>query len=156
MKKVSAKTIDSASFFLSPFKTTFNPLNLSKMALTSQITAQPIFGSNPAGFVPLTPNNGGATDYAITQAKDLSFDYVDLTFGANIPATKDNFLVMVKDYLDTTYMPSVFTDTAKNYDAVYTVTAVRLDFETVSGDRSIWTERSYKWYVKVIIQVNVN
>lgn len=126
------------------------------MALTSQITARPIFGENPAGFTPLTPNNSGATAYAITQNKELTFDYTDLTFGANIPATKDAFLVLVKNELDTVYMPSVFTDTAKNYDAVYTVNAVRLDFETASGDRSIWTERSWKWYVRVVIQVNVN
>lgn len=126
------------------------------MAITSQVTGKILFGADPAGFVPLVPNNGGGNAYIITQNKDLVFDYTDLVFGANIPATKDAFLAMVKTELDTNYAPSVFTDAAKSYDLVYSVTSVKLDFETATSDRSMWTERTYKWYVKVVVQANVN
>lgn len=121
--------------------------------ITSQITGRALFGQDPAGFVPLTPN---PVKYVITQAKRVEFDYTDLTFGANIPATKDNFLAMVKTELDTNYSPLVFTDTLISYDIVYEVVGVRLDFTTTTSDRSIWTERTWKWYVDVVIKVNVN
>jgi hypothetical protein len=131
------------------------------MAITSQVTGQPIFGSNPAGFTPLVPNNNGGNQYILTNRTDLTFDYSDLTFTLNdIPATQASFLAMVKDELDTVYLPSVFTDATKTYTAEYVVNAVRLDFFGVTGsttsDRSIWTEREYKWLVNVTVKVNVN
>lgn len=131
------------------------------MAITSQITGQPIFGSNPPLFVPLVPNNNGGNQYILTNRTDLTFDYSDLTFTLNdIPATQASFLAMVKAELDTVYMPSVFTDATKSYVAEYVVNAVRLDFAGVVGsttaDRSIWTERAYKWFVNVTVKVNIN
>jgi hypothetical protein len=121
--------------------------------ITSQITGRPIFGSDPSGYTPLTPN---PVKYVITQSKRVEFDYTDLTFGVNIPATKDNFLTMVKTKLDNDYSALVFTDPAANYDIRYEVVDVRLDFEVAGTDRSIWSERTWKWYVDVVIKVNVN
>lgn len=131
------------------------------MALTSQITARPVFGTNPAGFVAQTPNNGGELAFIAgsTLSGIFEFNYTDLTFVTDdIPATQANFLTLVKTYLDSTYMPSVFTDAAVTYDAVYTITNVRLDFETVgtTSNRGIWTERVWKFYVTVKITVNVD
>lgn len=121
--------------------------------ITSQITGRPLFGQDPAGYTPLTPN---PVKYVITQSKRVEFDYTDLTFGVNIPATKDNFLAMVKTELDTNYSPLVFTDSLVNYDIRYEVVGVRLDFEVAGTDRSIWSQRTWKWYVDVVIKVNVN
>jgi len=131
------------------------------MALTSQVTGLPIFSQNPAGFTPLVPNNNGGNAFILTNKTDLIFDYTDLTFTLNdIPATQASFLAMVKAELDTVYMPSVFTDATKSYVAEYVVNAVKLDFTGVVGsttaDRSIWTERAYKWFVNVTVKVNVN
>lgn len=131
------------------------------MALTSQVSGLPIFGSNPIGFSPLVPNNNGGNAFILTNKTDLIFDYTALTFTLNdIPATQASFLAMVKAELDTVYMPSVFTDATKSYVAEYVVNAVRLDFTGVVGsttaDRSIWTERAYKWFVNVTVKVNVN
>lgn len=131
------------------------------MALTSQATGLPIFGSNPVGFTPLVPNNNGGNAFILTNKTDLIFDYTDLTFTLNdIPATQASFLAMVKAELDTVYMPSVFTDATKSYVAEYIVNAVKLDFTGVVGsttvDRGIWVERAYKWFVNVTVKVNVN
>lgn len=129
--------------------------------IVSQITMLPIVGSNPAGFTNLVPNNNGGNAFILTNRTDLTFDYSALTFVLNdIPATQANFLAMVKAELDTVYLPSVFTDATKTYNAEYVVNAVRLDFFGVTGstttDRSIWTEREYKWLVNVTVKVNVN
>lgn len=131
------------------------------MALTSQITGKPVFGANPIGYTALTPNNNGELAYisGTTLTGIFEFDYTDLTFVTDdIPATQANFLTLVKTYLDSTYMPSVFTDSAVNYDARYTITNIRLDFETVgtTTNRGIWTERLWKYYATVNIQVNVD
>lgn len=131
------------------------------MALTSQITAKPVFGANPAGYTALTPNNNGELAYisGTTFTGVFEFLYTDLTFVTDdIPATQANFLTLVKTYLDGTYMPSVFTDATVNYDARYTITNIRLDFETVgtTTNRGIWTERVWKYFVTVNIQVNVD
>lgn len=126
--------------------------------ITSQITGIRIFGQNPAGFTPLVPQNNGGNGYFATLTKEVQFDYVDLTFDAQIPTTKENFLTMVKTYMDTTYLPTVFTDATVDYDVEISVNAVKLDFEpTLPGvtDRSIWTERSWYWYVSVTMKVNV-
>jgi len=126
------------------------------MAITSQITGRPIFGSDPAGFTALVPNNNGYTEFIHSAVINLTFDYTDLTFGVNIPATKTAFLAMVKTEVDTNYLPSVFTDATKSYVAEIVVSNVKLDFTTVSGDRTIWTERTYEWYVQVTVKVNVD
>lgn len=129
--------------------------------ITSQITAKSVFGSNPIGYTALTPNNSGETAFIqgamLSQVVEVL--YTDLTFVTDdIPATQDNFLTEVKTYLDTVYMPSVFTDSAVNYDARYIITNIRLDFETVgtTTNRGIWTERVWKYYANVTIQVNVD
>lgn len=131
------------------------------MPITSQITAKPIFGQNPAGYVELIPNNDGELNFisGSTLTGVFDFRYTDLTFVTDdIPATQANFLTLVKNYLDFGYMPTVFTDPAKTYDARYTITNIRLDFETTgtTTNRGIWTEREYYYYVTVRIDVNVN
>lgn len=129
--------------------------------ITSQITAKPVFGANPIGFTPIVPNNNGETAF-ITGSNltgIVSFDYGDLTFVTDdIPATQDNFLTLVKNYFDVTYLPSVLTDATANYDVEITIRNIRLDFETVgtTADRGIWTERNYKYYVTYNLKINVN
>jgi len=129
--------------------------------ITSQITAKPVFGQNPAGFVPLVPNNNGELGFIAGQTLTgvVKFDYADLTFVTDdIPATQDNFLTLVKSYFDVTYLPSVLTDATANYEVEIIVKNVRLDFETVgtTADRSIWTEREYKYFVSFTLKINVN
>lgn len=123
------------------------------MALTSQITMRPVVGSDPAGFTPLVQTF--PLKNIVSSNYELVFDYGDLTFGANIPATQDNFLQMIKNELDTVIVPTIFTDSAVNYVAEYVINSVRLDYTTATGDRTIWTERSYKWYVLVQIKVQL-
>lgn len=139
----------------------YNYLILITMAISSMITASPVFGSNPPGYVVLVPNNSGELAYirGTTLTGVFDFLYTDLTFVTDdIPATQANFLTLVKTYLDTIYMPSVFTDVAVAYDARYKITNIRLDFETVgtTTGRTMWTERIYKFYATVQIAVNIN
>jgi hypothetical protein len=129
--------------------------------ITSQITAKPVFGSNPIGYTALTPNNNGETAFIAGSTLTGVFEFLEsaLTFVTDdIPATQANFLTLVKTYLDGTYMPSVFTDPAVAYDARYTITNIRLDFETVgtTSNRGIWVERVWKYFATINIQVNVD
>lgn len=129
--------------------------------ITSQITMKPVVGQNPIGYTELTPNNSGDTAFISggMLSRVVEILYTDLTFVTDdIPATQANFLAEVKDYLDNTYMPSVFTDVAVSYDARYVITNIRLDFETVgtTSNRGIWTERIWKYYATVNILVNIN
>lgn len=125
--------------------------------ITSQITAKPIFGNNPAGFTPLTPNNSGYLTFLGTRIIDKKFPYTSLTFVTNdIPQTQANFLQMIKTEMDTNYLPSVLTDATKNYEVEIIVNNVRLDFTTPTIDRGIWTERSHYWFVQLVLSINVN
>lgn len=128
--------------------------------ITSVITAKPIFGTNPVGFAPIVPVNLGGNGFFMTQNKDVEFDYTDLTFDplGQVPTTKNNFLIMVKAYFDTTYLPTILTDPAKNYDVEITINSVVLDFvPAVPGvtGRTIWDERAWKWFVKASMRINV-
>jgi len=128
--------------------------------ITSQITGVRIFGQNPAGFVPLVPQNNAGNGYFATLTKEVEFNYLDLTFdpAGQIPTTKDNFLVMVKDFMDNNYLPTILTDPAIDYEVEISVNSVKLDFiPAIVGvtDRSIWSQRSYKWFVGVTCKVNV-
>lgn len=127
--------------------------------ITSMITMIDIVKSNPAGFTPIVPNNGGASAYIASQLIDREYDYTDLTFTTDdIPQTQEDFLTMVKTDLDTNWAPTVFTDSAVNYTLEYSVKSVKLDFNTVgtTSDRSIWTEREYMWFVKVQVKSNID
>lgn len=125
--------------------------------ITSQITGKPIFGQNPAGFTPLIPNNSGYLTFLGSKLIDKTFLYTALTFVPNdIPATQNNFLQMIKTEMDTNYLPSILTDSTKNYEVEIVVNNVRVDYSTPSTDRGIWTQRTYNWYVQLSINVNVN
>ena len=125
--------------------------------ITSQITGKPIFGQNPAGFIPLIPHNSGYLTFLGSKLIDKTFPYSALTFVPNdIPATQSNFLQMIKNEMDTNYLPSILTDSTKNYEVEIVVNNVRVDFSTPSTDRGIWTERTHNWYVQLSISVNVN
>lgn len=121
--------------------------------ITSQITGRPLFGQDPSGYTPLTPN---PVKYVITQSKRVEFLVSAVPFGANINTNRQDLLNYVQTELDTNYMPLVFSDPAMAYDVRYEVVNARLDFETPSSDRSIWSQRTWKWYVDVVIKVNVN
>ena len=123
------------------------------MAITSQITARPVFGSNPIGYTPLPTST---TAYIHSNVMNIEIDYVDLTFiPVDIPATQANFLDLVQDYFDTTYLPTVFTDVTKSYTVDITINSIRLDFTTGVSDRGVWTERTYKYFVGVTVAVAV-
>lgn len=131
------------------------------MALTSQISAKPVFGAAPAGYVDLIPNNDGELAFISGSTLTGVFEFLvtDLTYVTDdIPATQDNFLALVKSYMDNTYMPSVFTDATKSYDARYIITNIRLDFDTVgtTSNRGIWVERVWKYFTTIKILVNVD
>lgn len=121
--------------------------------ITSQITGRAIFGQDPAGYTQLTPN---PVKYVITQAKRVEFLASAVPFVANTSDNKQDILDYVQTELDTNYMPLVFSDPAASYDVRYEVTNARLDFETPTSDRTIWAQRTWKWYIDVIIKVNVN
>lgn len=124
--------------------------------ITSQITMKPVIGQNPAGFVPIVPLNNGYLQYVSGQLIDLEFPVSGLTYVTNdIPATQANFLALVKDEMDTNYLPSIFTDATKDYEVEITIASVKLDYTTPSSDRGIWTERTYKYFVKLSIKANV-
>lgn len=125
--------------------------------ITSQITGKPIFGTNPAGFTSLIPNNNGYLTFIGSRIIDKTFPYASLTFVTNdIPQTQLNFLQMIKTEMDTNYLPSVLTDSTKNYEVEIIVNNLRIDYTTPTTDRGIWTERSYFWFVQLVINVNVN
>ena len=94
--------------------------------ITSQITGKPIFGTNPAGFTPLIPNNNGYLTFIGSRIIDKTFPYSTLTFVTNdIPQTQLHFLQMIKTEMDTNYLPSVLTDSTKNYEVEIIVNNVR-------------------------------
>lgn len=126
--------------------------------ITSQITMRPIVGSNPVGFVPLVPLNNGYEQFVgqTTIKIKIAYSVFQPSFVLNdIPATQANFLAAVKSEIDTNYLPSVFTDATKDYETEITVTAIKLDFESATSDRGIWTERTYYYYVDVVLKTNV-
>lgn len=127
------------------------------MAITSQITARPVLGSHPAGFTPLVPKNSGNSEYIASVNYNREYDYSGVTFTSGDTAqTQADFLLMVKADLDTNVTPTVFTDSTIDYDVEYVINTVRLDFETLTSDRSIWSERFYKYFVGVSIKANVD
>ena len=126
--------------------------------ITSQITARPVFSVNPIGFIPLVPLNNGYAQYVGQTTIKIKIEYsvFQPSFVLNdIPATQANFLAAVKTEIDTNYLPTVFTDATKDYETEITVTAIKLDFESATSDRGIWTERTYYYYVDVVLRTNV-
>jgi hypothetical protein len=131
------------------------------MAITSKISAKPVFGSNPAGWTPLVPNNDGELAYISGSTLTGVFDFLEssVSYTPNdIPATQEDFLLQVQTYLDGTYMPSVFTDATKDYDARYTITNIQFVFENTNGESgsSIWSERTWIYKTTIKIEVNIN
>ena len=127
------------------------------MALTSQITARPVFGENPLGFTALVPNNDGDSDFIQSINLDREYLYTAVVFtSADIPQTKDDFLAQVKLDLDTNWAPTVFTDVAVTYALEYQIKSITVNFTTDVADRSIWTERTYNFYVKVTVLANID
>ena len=124
--------------------------------ITSQITARPVFGQDPAGFTPLVPNNSGTLQYFMTATYKTSVLMSAHNYGANVTASKDNLLTEVKTDLDTNYLPSILTDATKSYDVEIMINNITFDFDTPGPDRSIWSPREYQFKVDVVIKVNVN
>lgn len=122
--------------------------------INSIITAKPFVGQDPLGFIPLVPNNNGASEYIGSRRITRKYEYSTVTFDADIRVTRDNIIAQVKLDLDTNYSPTVFTDPAKTYDIQYTITTINLDFEALSG--SIFHERTWYFYVDVLLDVNVS
>ena len=122
--------------------------------IVSTITAKRVFGQDPLGFIPLVPNNNGQFDYIASQAVERTYEYSTVTFDADVRITKDNLLAQIKADLDANYTPTIFTDPAKTYDVEYNVVSIELNYEALSG--SIYHERTYYFYVDVLLKVNIS
>ena len=124
------------------------------MALTSQITMRAIVGQNPAGFVPLVPN---ATSL---QTINVDEDYLAtaLTFTAGDKAqTQADFLTYVKTQMDI-WSNARFTDALVTYNVEYQIRSIRVDYVVDAldnNDKTVWSKRTYHWYVAVSVIVNV-
>ena len=122
--------------------------------IVSTITAKRVFGQDPLGFIPLVPNNNGQFDYVASQPTERTYEYSTVVFDSDIRITQDNLLAQIKTDLDTNYTPTIFTDPAKTYDVEYNIVSIKLDYEALSG--SIYHERTYYFYVNVILKVNIS
>lgn len=121
------------------------------MSLTSYITAKPILGSDPSGYVPFVEPTA---PYFVTSHR-LQREYDETTLFAFNPSTSTNiasFLAAVKTDLDTNYAAMSFTDATRDYLLDYQIVKVERTFNAPST--SIWEERDYVW--KVTIQVRVD
>jgi hypothetical protein len=128
--------------------------------ITSQITGKPVYGTNPVGFSPIVPLNNGGDGFFMTQNKNLRYDVALITLDplGQVPTNKQLLLDFVKADLDANYLPTILTDPAINYEVEITVNSITHDFEpTIPGvtDRSIYTERTYYYYFKVSMRINV-
>lgn len=123
------------------------------MALTSYITAKPIMGYDPVGYVPfVTP----ADEYLIT-VHNLLREYDETTFFVFDPLIANNqnaFLTALKTDLDTNYAATNFTDATRDYLIDYKVVKVERTYNAPSS--SIWEDREYVWKVTVQVKVNTN
>lgn len=121
--------------------------------ITSFITAKPILGNDPAGYVPFVEP---ADEYFVTSHLK-SREYDELTFFPfdPLPATNiQSFLDALKDDLDTNYAATSFTDATRDYIIDYRVTKVERTF--VAPSSAIWEARQYVWKVSVQVRVNTN
>lgn len=123
--------------------------------ITSQITGRSVFGADPIGFIPLIPNDSGNTEYIASQMLERQYEYSTVTFDPDLRVVRDNILAQIKADLDANYTPTVFTDPAKNYEVEYQLKSLRLDFEAAVR-ANILSERTYYYYAKVAVLVNVN
>lgn len=123
------------------------------MALTSYITAKPIMGYDPVGYVPfVTP----AEEYLIT-VHNLLREYDETTFFVFDPLianNQDEFLTALKTDLDTNYAATNFTDATRDYLIDYKVVKAERTYNAPSS--SIWEDREYVWKVTVQVKVNTN
>mgnify|MGYP003613856932 CR=1 FL=1 len=123
------------------------------MAILSYVTAKPILGVDPAGYVPFVEP---ADEYFVTSHLK-SREYDELTFFVFDPSISTNiasFLAALKTDLDTNYAATSFTDATRDYLIDYRVTKVERTFNAPST--SIWEEREYVWKVSVQVRVNTN
>lgn len=123
------------------------------MAILSYITAKPILGVDPAGYVPFVEP---ADEYFVTaHLKNKAYD--EVTFFPFDPQPSTNiqsFLDAVKVDLDANYAATSFTDATRDYLIDYRVTKVERTFEAPTT--SIWEQRLYVWKVSVSVRVNTN
>ena len=121
--------------------------------IQSFITAKPIVGYDPVGYVAFV---APADEYFVTTHKLLR-EYDETTFFVFAPAKEDNidaFLSALKTELDTNYAAMSFTDVARDYAIDYQVVKVERTFNAPST--SIWEDREYVWKVTVNVRVNTN
>lgn len=123
------------------------------MSLTSFVTAKPVLGYDPTGYVPFV---APANPYFVTTHK-LDRVYDETTFFAFDPVRNtniDSFLVALKADLDTNYAATSFTDATRDYILDYQV--VKIERTYVAPSTSIWEERQYVWKVSINVRVNTN
>ena len=121
------------------------------MSYTSYITAKPIMGYDPVGYLPFAVP---VEKYFVT-THTLVREYNELTFFpivGGISTVQADFLAALKLDIDFNYFQVSFSDVARAYFADYNVVRVERTFN--SSSTSIWNERTYVW--KVTIQVRVN
>lgn len=121
------------------------------MANTSFITAKPVMGYDPIGYIPFAvpTNNFYVTTHTLVR------EYNELTFFpivGGVSTVQSDFLAALKLDIDTNYFATSFSDVLRNYIADYKVIKVERTFN--SSSTLIWNERTYVW--KVTIQVMVN
>jgi hypothetical protein len=126
--------------------------------ISSVITAKPVWGANPIGFVPLTPQ--GVLGYFQTLNLRQMFAYNFFTFdpAGQIVTSRANFLIEVKDWFDTVYLPSILTDPAVNYDVEIVLNGIKLQLQNTNlanPQRNDFIEQELVWYVDASIKVNV-
>jgi hypothetical protein len=121
--------------------------------ITSFITAKPVLGYDPSGYVPFV---APAAPYFVTTHK-LDRVYDETTFFVFTPVKNtniDNFLIALKADLDTNYAATSFTDATRDYLIDYTVSKIERTY--VAPSTSIWEERQYVWKVSINVRVNTD
>lgn len=123
------------------------------MSLISYITAKPVLGYDPSGYVPFV----NPTDPFFVTTHKLDRVYDETTFFAFDPVKNtniDNFLIALQADLDANYAATSFTDAGRDYLLDYTVT--RIERTYIAPSTSIWEQRQYVWKVTINVRVNTN
>jgi hypothetical protein len=121
--------------------------------IQSYITAKPVLGYDPSGYVPFV---APPESYFVTTHK-LDRVYDEVTFFAFTPVKNtniDSFLQALQLELDTNYAATSFTDVSRDYLIDYQV--VKIERTYIAPSTSIWEQRQYVWKVSINVRVNTD
>lgn len=123
------------------------------MSIQSYITARPVMGYDPAGYVPfVAPSEEYYVTNHVLQREFQEDNFFVIT--SDVSQNQLDFLDALQLELDTNYAATSFTDASRDYLIDYRVSKVERVF--VAPTTSIWEQRTYVWKITINVKVNTN